>query len=351
MPLICSGLTTNKSYPYADYSASATTPACKPLKLYHNVVNVTGDVEYLSYTTNTSSLAEILVAEEQIMSAVYQGYPVTVFVASSSACFQTYFSGVLSCSCSGSVDLALLVVGYTPSYFVVRNQWYVYMKKFQICSSNHFVLFRSIYWGLNGYAYIPRASSNSWVPGIGQCSMFQYNPFYVSAVQSLPTQSPTSSRPSASPSAKPSFRPSKKPSMRPTISPTTGKPTLSPSHSRPSASPSAEPTHRPSYRPSNKPTFSPTFNPTVRPTIWGQTWHPSKSPSRKPTFSPTHSPTHKPSRLPSKAPTKRPITQAPTHRPTKLPSDSPVHSSPTGIVALALKAKNSIKLICTLLSS
>ena len=50
-----------------------------------------------------------------------------------------YSSGIIRCSI-GTVDRAVLVVGYTPDYYIVKNSW-------------------GTLWGMNGYAYVSRNPS------------------------------------------------------------------------------------------------------------------------------------------------------------------------------------------------
>ena len=50
-----------------------------------------------------------------------QDGPVAVSLASDG--WSSYSSGVFSCSSSASVDHAVVIVGYTSSYWIVKNQW------------------------------------------------------------------------------------------------------------------------------------------------------------------------------------------------------------------------------------
>lgn len=47
--------------------------------------------------------------------------PVAISVASHN--WVSYGSGVFSCDSSASVDHAVLLIGYTSSYWIVKNQW------------------------------------------------------------------------------------------------------------------------------------------------------------------------------------------------------------------------------------
>ena len=105
---------------------------------------------------------QIAASEHAIMNAVYQGYPVTIQIGASSNCFQNYRGGVMTCNCNGPVDHVVLVVGWTPTTFIIRNQW-------------------GTSWGDQGYAYFPRGIKG------GQCHMLSGGPMYLKDV--TPVQS------------------------------------------------------------------------------------------------------------------------------------------------------------------
>ena len=65
--------------------------------------------------------------------------PVAISIASSGR--YTYGSGVFSCSAGAAVDHAVLLVGYTDSYWTIKNQW----------GSD---------WGENGYIRIARGAND-----------------------------------------------------------------------------------------------------------------------------------------------------------------------------------------------
>ncbi len=61
-------------------------------------------------------------------------------IAISSDRWEQYSSGVFSCTSTAPVDHAVLLIGYTPTYWIVKNQW----------GTN---------WGENGYIRISRNSN------------------------------------------------------------------------------------------------------------------------------------------------------------------------------------------------
>lgn len=64
--------------------------------------------------------------------------PIPVAVDSTSRAFDLYHDGILRKEhCGNDVDHAVLVVGYTPEYWIVKNSW-------------------GSHWGQNGYIYIER---------------------------------------------------------------------------------------------------------------------------------------------------------------------------------------------------
>ena len=71
-------------------------------------------------------------------------------VSASTGTFQTYTSGVItSPACGTNVNLAVLIVGYGPNYFLVQNSW-------------------GVHWGDQGYVKI------GIVPGAGICGINQF---------------------------------------------------------------------------------------------------------------------------------------------------------------------------------
>jgi len=147
------GVVESSTYPYQSYSTShVRPPGCSKANLSPKVMTTNGKVVFLPKASSTPK--EIALAELAIMSAVSRGYPVTVQIAAASSCFQNYAGGLLTCKCGGAIDHVVLVVGYTPTAFIIRNQW----------SAN---------WGINGYALFPRG-----MPG-GQCQMIASGSYYL----------------------------------------------------------------------------------------------------------------------------------------------------------------------------
>lgn len=80
--------------------------------------------------------------------------PIPVAVDSTSKQFELYHSGILTKEhCGSEVDHAVLVVGFTPEYWIVKNSW-------------------GPHWGQNGYIYIER--------GRNACGINSYSSFATS---------------------------------------------------------------------------------------------------------------------------------------------------------------------------
>jgi hypothetical protein len=137
------GVTSSSHYPYANYpSVKTPTPKCNTTKELRSpkLLKVHGATVFLPSVAPTSSAQAHLNAEAAIAKSIANGVPVAIQLAASSTCFQTYRGpGPLTCDCGGVVDHVVLAVGYTSSYFILRNQW-------------------STFWGVQGYAYMPRYS-------------------------------------------------------------------------------------------------------------------------------------------------------------------------------------------------
>jgi hypothetical protein len=65
-------------------------------------------------------------------------------------------NGILSCSPGSSINHAVLLVGYTPSYWIIKNQW-------------------ATTWGIKGYANITRNPSANCRIGYSAFIMFEFN--------------------------------------------------------------------------------------------------------------------------------------------------------------------------------
>jgi len=120
------GLTTNAKYPYEQYlSPSDPTPKCNSTLAASQNSALTAYGEPVFLPSLSFTQAEVQTAEAAIMEKIHAGYPVSFLVAASSACFGSYTSGVMTCSCGGGVDHVVLAIGWTPTYFIIRNQWFV----------------------------------------------------------------------------------------------------------------------------------------------------------------------------------------------------------------------------------
>jgi len=79
--------------------------------------------------------------EEYLASAVEEFGPVPVAIDSSGTKFRRYKSGVLrSEDCNKEPNHAVLVVGFTPQYWIVKNSW-------------------GVDWGKDGYGYVERGKN------------------------------------------------------------------------------------------------------------------------------------------------------------------------------------------------
>merc|ERR1719468_816460 len=89
-----------------------------------NLMMSGGVTGYKSVGASTSSL----------QSALNQG-PVSVAIEADQNAFQGYTGGVITSGCGTSLDHGVTAVGYTDSYFIVKNSW-------------------GASWGANGYVNI-----------------------------------------------------------------------------------------------------------------------------------------------------------------------------------------------------
>jgi len=98
----------------------------------------------------------VAVDPNQLKAAVAM-QPVTVGVEADQSAFQMYSGGVVSSNCGANLDHAITIVGYTDSYWIVKNQW-------------------GLNWGEKGYIRIARGTQNG---GKGVCG--------INAMASYPT--------------------------------------------------------------------------------------------------------------------------------------------------------------------
>merc|ERR1712227_1174781 len=109
---------TESSYPYTARDGSCRTSG------YSTAVPRGGVTGYRSVSASTSALK----------SALNQG-PVSIAIEADQYAFQGYTGGVISSGCGTQLDHGVTAVGYTDSYFIVKNSW-------------------GASWGNNGYVYI-----------------------------------------------------------------------------------------------------------------------------------------------------------------------------------------------------
>jgi hypothetical protein len=76
---------------------------------------------------------------EEALAAAVVVQPVSVLVDASGG-FQSYHGGVFNGPCGATPDHAVLIVGYTPTYWIVKNSW-------------------GTAWGMSGYIYLARGKN------------------------------------------------------------------------------------------------------------------------------------------------------------------------------------------------
>jgi len=127
------GLETETEYPYV-----GTDEKCK----YNKADAITTGVTGAAFVTPRSPTA--------LFAAVYQ-QPVAIIVEADQNAFQLYTSGIITTGCGTALDHAITAIGYTPTYFIVKNSW-------------------GTTWGQQGYVWI--SSSTSYNGGLGACGIF-----------------------------------------------------------------------------------------------------------------------------------------------------------------------------------
>jgi len=224
--LYAGGVPLESRYPDVDYTpGNVPWQICNSTRLVPAAVRPTSEAAYLPTASPQTSAADMLAVELAFIAQIVAGRPITLEIAAGSPCFQTYSPDqtlpvaeqMLTCACGGTsdpIDHTILIVGYTPQYFIARNQW-------------------GPYWGVNGYVYLPRNSANPGLnlPGYGPCNMY-YRAMYLPSVAQLvfpPTQAPVptlppSVTPTAEPTRKTTPKPTRKAGKEPTAQPTTLSP-------------------------------------------------------------------------------------------------------------------------------
>ena len=93
--------------------------------------------------------------DDQMMAAISQ-QPVAIAIEADQREFQLYKSGVFTGKCGTSLDHAVALVGYTDSYYILRNSW-------------------GLSWGQSGYMYIGKgndpATGKPYNNNAGQCGL------------------------------------------------------------------------------------------------------------------------------------------------------------------------------------
>jgi len=124
----------------ADYGYTARDGTCNTAKQAKKVATITG---YSDVPANS---------ETQLAAAVAIG-PVSVAIEADQAGFQGYTGGVFSGPCGTQLDHGVLAVGYTDSYWIVKNSW-------------------GTSWGAQGYIFMKRGVSASGICGIAMMASY-----------------------------------------------------------------------------------------------------------------------------------------------------------------------------------
>jgi len=127
------GLETETEYPYAGVDQN-----CK----YNKADAITTGVTGAGFVTPKSPQA--------LFAGVYQ-QPTAIIVEADQSVFQLYSSGIITTGCGTALDHAITAIGYTPTYYIVKNSW-------------------GTSWGQQGYVWI--SSSTQYNAGLGACGIF-----------------------------------------------------------------------------------------------------------------------------------------------------------------------------------
>jgi hypothetical protein len=129
------GLDTEADYPY-----TARDGVCNSAKQSKHAASITG---FTDVPANS---------ETQLAAAVALG-PVSVAIEADQSGFQSYTSGVFSGPCGTQLDHGVLAVGYTDSYWIVKNSW-------------------GASWGDQGFIYMARGKGASGICGIAMMASY-----------------------------------------------------------------------------------------------------------------------------------------------------------------------------------
>jgi cysteine peptidase B len=91
------------------------------------------------------------------LETLLQTGPVAISV--SSVNWLNYGSGVFKCRLGDRIDHAVLLVGYTPTYWIIKNSW-------------------GTDWGQRGFIYITKSRYNNANCGIGTSALYLAESFY-----------------------------------------------------------------------------------------------------------------------------------------------------------------------------
>jgi len=112
------GLCESSAYPYTGRDGTCKTTCTKVGKV-NGVTEVVGEPALITAADSTV---------------------VTVAVCASGSQWQSYKSGIMDFACGKSLNHAILLVGYAPTYYIVRNSW-------------------GTSWGIGGYVHMVRGKN------------------------------------------------------------------------------------------------------------------------------------------------------------------------------------------------
>jgi len=137
---VCQGGWPSAVYDYLAEASQVSSSTAPYTEISFSKVLQLPDVtcDELPAAVNTSGIAVVdgysnLTSEADIMNALQTQGPVSILISAQSACFNSYWEGVLlasECACySGSLDHAVVIVGWgtdantSVPYWIVRNSW------------------------------------------------------------------------------------------------------------------------------------------------------------------------------------------------------------------------------------
>lgn len=135
------GLCTEEAYPYTSGDTHTNGP-CQ-----HTCTNVVG--------SDVISVVGVAPNSESAMMDALSKQPVSVAIEADEKAFQLYKSGIFTASCGTNLDHGVLLVGYEPDYWIMKNSW-------------------DTSWGESGYMKMARGNYNQ---GQGQCGVLMQGVF------------------------------------------------------------------------------------------------------------------------------------------------------------------------------